>query len=288
MATKKAASTAKKSVTSKPAPAKKQATTTTKVTTVKAVESKPAKAATVRGPQRFNLNGSSLLPAMIAEFVGTFLLAAIFIAGQGQPILIMFGLIGIVLAVGSLSGGYANPALVIGAWATKRMNGVRAAGYIIAQVLGAMLALVLLNAFVNAAAPAAGAAAQDIYNAAPSLFTAAKIPEAHHWMILLSEVVGSIIFGFAAASALTRKADRSASALTMGLGMFLGLMVGGSAAALLGASAILNPAVAISLQAISFDSVWPILVYVIGALAGGVAGFFLYDYLRKAEGAQTV
>ena len=60
-------------------------------------------------------------------------------------------------------------------------------------------------------------------------------------------------------------------------------MVAGSAAAFLGASAILNPAVAISLQAINFDNVWPIAIYAIGSILGAVAGFLLYDVVRKAE-----
>ncbi|HET8884502.1 MAG TPA: aquaporin, partial [Candidatus Saccharimonadales bacterium] len=136
MAIKKAASNAKKSTTKKPT-AKKQ--NTTKVTTVKAVASRPArKAATAStaSTKRFGLMRTPLATALIAEFVGTFIFAAVFIAGQGQPILALFALVGVVLAVGSISGGYVNPALVIAAWATKRMSGLRAVAYVVAQILG--------------------------------------------------------------------------------------------------------------------------------------------------------
>ncbi|HSW80119.1 MAG TPA: hypothetical protein VLG47_05070, partial [Candidatus Saccharimonadales bacterium] len=81
--------------------------------------------------------------------------------------------------------------------------------------------------------------------------------------------------------------DRTAAAFTVGVGVFLGLMVAGSAAAFLGGNAILNPAVAISLQAINFTTVWPILVYVVGSGLGAVAGFALYDLLRTAESKQA-
>jgi aquaporin Z len=279
MATKKVASTKKKSVAKKPATAKQ---TSTKVTTLKAVESrpvtKPATASSAQG-RRFGLMNTPLTAALVAEFVGTFAFAAVLIAGQGQPILALFALVGIVLAVGTFSGGYVNPALVIGAWITRRMSGVRAVAYIVAQVLGAMLALVVLNAFLSGV----GTQPTDAYSAAPSLFKAAALPEGKEWYIFLAEFVGTLIFSFAVAGALREKLDRTAKAFTIGLGVFLGLMVAGSIAAFFSANAILNPAVAISLQAINFASVWPFVVYVLGSVLGAVAGFGLHTALANAQ-----
>lgn len=278
MATKKAASSAKK------APVKKQATTkkAATVTTVKAVESRPATSTvkSVTSTRKFGLMQTPLLAAVIAEFLGTFIFAAIIVAVNGNPLYAFFGLAGVVLAVGTISGGYVNPALVVGAWVTKRMSGVRAAAYIIAQILGAMLAYVVLNAFVGAAANDAAAA---MMGQAAELAKALALPAGHEWWILLSEFIGTMIFGFAVAGALSEKKDRTAAALTVGLGILLGLAVAGTAAGYLGASAILNPAVAISLQAINFASVWPIAVYVVGSILGAIVGFVLYDYLRSAQ-----
>ena len=285
MATKKAASTAKKAGSKKPV-AKKQATT--KVTTVKAVESTPSQAAAVSATEnrrrtlRFGLSRSPLLSALIAEFIGTFILAGAVIAGQGQPILVFFALVGVVLAIGTISGGYANPALVLGAWVTRRMNGTRAIAYIVAQVLGAMLALVILNAYVSNAP----AASSSLYGSAPELFKAAALPHNKEWFIFLSEFIGTIIFGFAVAGATREKKERTAAALTVGLGAFLGLMMAGSAASLLGGTSILNPALAVALQAINFSSVWPLTVYVVGAALGGVIGFVLYDLVRGTGRSQ--
>lgn len=279
MATKKAASTAKKSTVKKPI-AKKQ--TTTKVTTLKAVESRPASSAAAvssSAGRRFGLVRTPLAAALIAEFVGTFIFAAVVVAGQGQPILALFALVGVVLAVGSISGGYVNPALVIGAWVTRRMSGLRAIAYIVAQILGAMLALVVLNAFLGGvSAPAA-----DQFTQAPSLFKAAALPEGKEWFIFLAEFLGTLIFAFAAANAFREVRDRTAKAFTLGLGVFLGLMVAGSVAAFYSANAILNPAVAISLQAINFSSIWPIAIYVIGSVLGAVAGFGLYHVTANAQ-----
>lgn len=278
MATKKAASTAKKSTIKKPI-AKKQ--TSTKVTTLKAVESRPVRSAAAvssSSSRRFGLMRTPLAAALVAEFVGTFIFAAVIVAGQGQPILALFALVGVALTVGSISGGYVNPALVIGAWATRRMSGLRAVAYIVAQVLGAMLALVVLNAFLGGVSQAA-----DQFSAAPSLFKAAVLPEGKEWFIFLSEFLGTMIFAFAAAGAFREVRDRTAKAFTLGLGVFLGLMVAGSVAVFFSANAILNPAVAISLQAINFSSVWPIAVYVVGSSLGAVAGFGLYNLVSNAQ-----
>lgn len=277
MATKKAASAAKKSTTKKSTASKQ---TTTKVTTVKAVESRPttvsASTATT-APAKFSLRNTSLIAALVAEFIGTFIFAAAVVAGQGQPILVFFALVGIVLTVGALSGAYVNPALTLAAWVTRRMSGARALAYIVAQFLGAMLALVMLDMFVKAT-PATNAA--DMYSAAPTLFQAAAIPAGKEWLLFLAELVGSTIFGFAVANATRELKDRTAAAFTVGIGVFLGLMVAGSAAAFIGGSSVLNPALAVSLQAINFNTIWPVMVYVVGAGVGATLGFVIYDLLR--------
>ncbi len=192
-------------------------------------------------------------------------------------------IVGIVLTVGTISGGYANPALVLGAWVTRRMSGLRAALYIVAQVLGAMLALVVLDAYVNNA-PASSA---SMYGTATELFRAATIPQGKEWFIFLSEFIGTLVFGFAVASATREKSERTAAALTVGVGAFGGLVIAMYAANTLGGSAILNPALAVSLQAITFSSVWPVMVYIVGTALGGVIGFVLYDLVRGTGNDQT-
>ena len=91
----------------------------------------------------------SFISAVALEFIGTFLLAAGIIISQGQPIGVMFILMSIVLIAGGISGAHVNPLITIGAWATRRINTIKAIFYIIAQVLGAMVAFMLLNAFVS-------------------------------------------------------------------------------------------------------------------------------------------
>lgn len=277
MATKKAASSAKRSTAKKSSAARQ-----TKVTTVKAVESQPTvQAATVnKSAARFSFSRSPLVVALLAEFIGTFMLAAAILVSQGAPLVVLFGLAGIVLAVGAFSGAHVNPAITLGAWVTRRMSGLKALGYVAAQILGAMLALVVINAFVSAA-PSAGP--NDLYSQGAQLFKAAALPEGKEWYVFFAEMLGATILGFAVAGALSEVRERAAAALTVGLGIFVALMIAGQAATYIGATAILNPAVAVSLQAINFNSVWPLGVYVLGTVLGGVVGFILYDLLRSSK-----
>jgi aquaporin Z len=281
MATKKTASSAKKSTVKKTSP--KTTASTTKVTTVKAVPAtKPA--GSLFG---LRLSRAPLLGAGIAEFIGTFLLAAAVIAGQGQPIIILFAIAGIVLTIGSLSGAHINPAITIGAWATRKIAGLRALVYIVAQVLGAMLALIVLNAFV-AQAPEVSQQAAAFGQTTPQLFKAAAIPENKEWIVFLAEVLGATIFGFAVAAAF-RQVERIAAAFTVGMGLFLALLVTGTAASAVSAATILNPAVAVALQAVNFETIWPFAVYLFGASLGALLGFILNDLLQvESDGGRDV
>lgn len=280
MATKKSTSTAKKSTTKKSSVSVPK--TTTKVTTVKAVEA-PKKVAA----QSFSFNRSPIVGAAVAELIGTFLLAGAVIAGQGQPIIVLFALVGIVLAIGAFSGAHVNPLLTVGAWVTRKITGVRALAYVLAQALGALLALVVLTAFVQQA-PAASDQMAMLGQSGAELFKAGVIPEAKEWAVLFAELLGSVIFAFAVASALRTK-EKIGAAFTVGLGLFLALIISGSAAVLVGGGTIVNPAVAIALQAFNgMKDVWPIVIYALVPLVGGIIGFALNDVLNRETVKQEI
>lgn len=282
MATKNTASS-KKSVTKvKAAPVASAKTKTTKVTTVKAVSAtKPApRVSMVR-------NMSSVqIGAAVAEFVGAFVLAAAFIAGQGQPIIVLFAAVGVVMAVGALSGAHVNPAVTIAAWVTRKVSALRAVTYIVAQVLGAMLALVVLNAFMSQAPEVSPQAAMYTQQTATEVFSAADVTAGKEWAVFFAELLGATILGFAVASA-RKQLETTAKAFTTGLGYFLGLLVAGSAAVVVGATSILNPAVAVALQAFDFNSVWPFAIYLLASTLGVVIGFLLNNVLSSERYSST-
>jgi len=277
MATKKAATTTKK------APAKKSAAAKTTKTTVTTA---PAAANTFSGHIQASVRSTALWRALGAEVVGTFLLAGVVIAGQGQPIFVLFALVGIVLTLGAISGSHVNPAITIGALVTRRIGWLRAIGYILAQCLGAALAYVVLNAFIGGA-NAVSAQAQAYGQQAPTLFVAADVAKlaGKEWFIFFSELTGAAILGLAYANASRLVRGRLAGAFTIGLGIFTALMVAVSAASYVGATAVLNPAVAIALHAYSWANLWPFAIYAIAPAIGAVVGFVVYDLLKGKDAA---
>lgn len=274
MATKKAALTTKKTSASKFAAAK---TTKTTVTTAPA----SATTNTFVGYIQRSARSMTLWRALGAELVGTFLFAGVVIAGQGQPIFVLFALAGLVLMLGAISGAHVNPAITIGALVTRRIGWLRALGYIVAQCLGAALAYIVLSSFLGGAAPAG---AQSAYGqqAAPALFAAADIAKltGKEWYVFFAELTGTAVLGFAIANVTRELQDRVAAAFTAGLGIFVALMIAVSAASYVGATAIINPAVAIALHAYSWTTLWPFAIYAIAPVIGSILGFIVYDFLR--------
>lgn len=81
-----------------------------------------------------------MLPAVIAEFIGTFVFLLVILV-VGQPIPIVVGLLAAILAFGNLSGGHFNPAVSTMMLAKGDINVTQYVLYVLAQVLGGLAAL---------------------------------------------------------------------------------------------------------------------------------------------------
>lgn len=272
MATKKATTTKKKA----PAKASK--------TSVKTVPASAKKTASLGQQVVATLRTVGWWRALSAEFIGTFLLASIIVVGQGQPIFVLFGLVGIVLLVGAITGAHVNPAMTIGAWATRRIGWLRAVGYIVAQLLGAAVAYFTLTAFL-AGSPVPTAEQAAFGQTAQTLFHATNletiVTNGTVWFVFFAEMLGAAILGFAISSSIKNK-DRLTAAFTAGLGIFIALMVSFTVAGFVGAGTILNPAVAISLQAYDL-SLWTYAVWALAPILGGIVGFVIRDLVDGRE-----
>lgn len=271
---------ATKAATTKKSPARKataKRTTRTSGTTAPATTKKTTFVSQVQD----SINSLGLWRSVIAEFIGTFLFAGVVLAGQGQPIFVLFALAGIVLMIGAVSGAHVNPAITIGAFATRRIGWLRALLYVVAQVLGATVAYFTLTAFLGGS-PTAGVGATATGQAGAALFSAANVSllTGKEWYVFFGEVIGTSILGFAIANVTREKQDRVAAAFTAGLGIFVALMVAVTLASYVSATAIINPAVAIALQAYNWTSAWPLAIYALAPVIGGVAGFIIYDLIR--------
>jgi aquaporin Z len=279
MATKKATSTKKKApVAKKAASSKPVAATKTTVKTVPAVATKQ----TFGDRLETSLQSPRLWRSLGAEFIGTFLLVAVIIVSQGSAIAVMFAVVGIVLLLGAISGSHINPAVTVGAWVTRRIGWLRAVAYIFVQFLGAAVAFFTLSAFiggqaaVSAEAAAYGQTAQELFKAVALSNLTGK-----EWYVFFAELLGAAVLGFAYANAY-RLQDQLSKSFSVGFGIFIGLMIAGTVAGFVAANAILNPAVALGLQAFTPEA-WPYLVYVLAPVVGGTLGFVIFDLLRGKD-----
>ncbi|MFZ1360961.1 MAG: aquaporin [Candidatus Saccharimonadales bacterium] len=277
MATKKAGSTAKKTTTKVRSTTAKPSTTN--VTTVKATSVSASSAAT-RGR-----NKTFIAAALIGEFVGTFLLTVAFLGTKGDPLYLGFALAGIILMVGTLSGAHVNPAVTVGAWVTRKISSLRAVGYIVAQVLGATLAFAALTMFLNAAPQPDAQSAAMMGQSTPQLFKFAELTSSSEWVVFAVELIAATIFTFAVAGARQITNDRTAKALTIGLGILLAGVFATIAAGYVQAHAAFNPAVALAAQAVDWSKInaMALVVYLVAPLFGGVIGFALRDVLSSTE-----
>lgn len=225
------------------------------------------------------MQNTPLIAAVIAEFIGTFLLVSTILVVQGQPLYVAFALVGIVLMIGGASGAYVNPAMTIGAWVTRKIKSTRAICYILAETFGAVVAWLTLNAFLNSANSTAAVTGQ-------SLFHAATVPSGKEWIVFFAELLGATILALGIAAAVRVKKSNTKTALVYGFAILMALIIAGSGATnmLLTESnttlSFLNPAAAIAANGLSWK-IWPIAIYIIAPIIGGILGFALQDALKN-------
>jgi glycerol uptake facilitator-like aquaporin len=210
MATKKAAST-KKATAKKPAAAK------TTVRTVRA-EAKPETTPVVRTAVASNKSGSKLpsniVNLVLAELVGTFVLTLVALATftDSGALYVGLALAVLVFAVGAVSGTHINPAVTFGLWATRKLKSILVPFYWGAQLLGAMLALIVTNWVSDSST---NLSFNHFWN--------------FNWGIFACELVGAAVFLFGLTAVLSRRElTAGVRAIGAGLTLTIGLVAGGS------------------------------------------------------------
>lgn len=223
--------------------------------------------------------------ALLGEIIGTMILTTIFLTlGLYQPLYIMFGIMAITIAVVGMSGAHLNPIVTAGMMASRRVSAIRGVLYIIAQVVGAWLALMLVNAFASGSESA-------------TLPTMAKIEDGKFWTVTLIEFTGAGIIGFFFARALAYKRSALTFAAVVGGGVTIAVLfaiVISSNFLGLQNNFILNPAAAIMYQILPTSGevgqllgniAMALATYVIFPMLGGILGFTIADVSARLSGA---
>jgi aquaporin Z len=171
---------------------------------------------------------------VIAEFLGTLWLV---LGGVGSAVLaanfmpetnLGIGLVGVSLAfgltvvtgayaLGHISGGHFNPAITLGVLTARRIDGREAVIYIVAQVIGAIVAAALIVVIANGvdgfSVDESGLGANGFADHSPGLY---------NWgACLLTEVVMTFFFVLVVLGVTGRDALRSFAPLAIGLALTL-------------------------------------------------------------------
>jgi glycerol uptake facilitator-like aquaporin len=152
----------------------------------------------------------------------------------------------LVYTIGKVSGAHVNPAVTIAMASRGKISMFDAFFYVLAQIIGAVVAL-FFSAWITGGRP--------------------DMVVSNEMTVFAAEALGAGLLAFGVATA-TRNNDYSSSGIIVGGSLFLGitLAVGGS-------NAVLNPAVAIGLGAISATQ---IIAPIVGAIIGACLNAWLY------------
>lgn len=167
---------------------------------------------------------------LVAEFIGTFWLV---LGGCGSAVLaaafpdVGIGLLGVSLAfgltvltmafaIGHISGCHLNPAVSIGLWAGGRFSAKDLVGYIVAQVVGAVVAGGVLYVI------ASGQAGFSLAGGFASNGFGEQSPGGYSMMAaLVTEIVMTMIFLFVIMGSTDRRAPQGFAPIAIGLALTL-------------------------------------------------------------------
>ena len=201
----------------------------------------------------------ALSKRFVAEIVGTFLLTA---AALLSPPDLTFGIVGatllvLVVALGKISGTHLNPAVTLGLITARQFPAREGLAYIVAQLLGAFLALTL-GALLDRRLPQTDPAANAL------------------WF----EMLGTALFVFVVVRVVIAKLPEAATALAIGVALLIGIAVSGASS-----GGVLNPAIASVLLTgdLVRGQVLPLLTYLVAPLVAAVVAALLARYLSPEE-----
>jgi len=225
--------------------------------------------------------------ALFAEFFGTFWLV---FGGCGSAVLaaaypsLGIGFVGVALAfgltvltmayaVGHISGGHFNPAVTVGLWAGGRFPATRIAPYIIAQVLGAIIATVVLATIASGKAGWAGGLASNGYGEhSPDHYSLAAG--------LVIEVVLTAFFLLIILGSTSARAPAGFAPIAIGLGLTLIHLI-----SIPVTNTSVNPArstgPALIEGGIALQQLW---MFWVAPIAGGIIGGIIHRFVLSDEG----
>lgn len=210
--------------------------------------------------------------ALTAEFIGTFALifmgaGAGTIAGMGSggsliTVALAHGLTIMIMAsaYGHISGIHINPAVTIGTWAAGKFEAAKVGPYIVAQLLGGIVAAFVLRFAISGGVDVGLGA--TVINYSRTTLAGAFVLEMIAAFFLVNAVLNAGISG------------KGGSLAPLGIGLTLGVSImffGPLTGASLNPARTVGPAVAAGI----YNDIW---VYIVATIVGGILAGLLYRY----------
>ena len=224
-----------------------------------------------------------LTAALIAEGVGTYLF---FVVGAGSIVLVDFappgpGLLGIALAhgiilavmvssLGAVSGGHFNPAVTFGLWIAGKIDVAKGVAYVVAQLIGSVLAGLTLRAVFPEAAWSPSHIGTPGLGANVGIVTGIGL-EAVLTVVLLLAVFGTAV----------DSRGPKIGGLAIGFAIAADILVGGPVT-----GAAMNPARWFG-PAVASGFLDNAVVWIVGPLLGAAVAALLYRFVFSAEAMEA-
>lgn len=203
----------------------------------------------------------------ITEFIGTFFLVltvgmCVIEPGAGAlaPIAIGSALMIMVYAGGHISGGHYNPAVTLAVWSRGRCATAEVPGYMIAQVVGGIVAAALTLSLKGGP------------NLTPGELKA--VPA------LIAEFLGTFALAYVVLNTATAKSTAGNSYFGLAIGFTVMVMAFGLGGISGGA---FNPAVAIGITVMHLAKAANLWIYLLAELAAGVVAATIFCYLNPED-----
>jgi aquaporin Z len=215
----------------------------------------------------------STLRPLVAELIGTFFLV---FCGVGAAVSELYrsgtvGFVGIAIANGvalaigisatmAASGGHLNPSVTIGLWSIGRIDPIKATQYIIAQLAGAILAVLAVKFLYP------DVAGQIAIYGAPRLATDVTVTQG-----ILIEAIMTFLLAFAVMGTIVDGRAPKMGGLGVGLIVVCDVLAGGQMT-----GAAMNPARAFAPMLVG--GMWTgVAIYWVGPVLGAIAAMQIYE-----------
>ncbi|MFI5278920.1 MAG: MIP/aquaporin family protein [Gemmatimonadales bacterium] len=215
----------------------------------------------------------STLRPLVAELIGTFFLV---FCGVGAAVSELYrsgtvGFVGIAIANGvalaigisatmAASGGHVNPAVTIGLWSIGRIDPIKATQYVIAQLAGAIIAVLAVKFLYP------DVAGQIAIYGAPRLATDVTVTQG-----ILIEAIMTFLLAFAVMGTIVDGRAPKMGGLGVGLIVVCDVLAGGQMT-----GAAMNPARAFAPMLVG--GMWTgVAIYWVGPVLGAIAAMQIYE-----------